>query len=31
MRLPARQSWLLAALLWIGSVAANLPAIRPVP
>lgn len=31
LRLPARQWWWLAALLFIGSVAANLPAIRPVP
>ena len=30
MRLPARRWWL-AALLFIGSVAANLPAIRPIP
>lgn len=31
LRLPARHEWLLVALLFIGSVAANLPAIRPVP
>ena len=30
-RLPARHWWWLAALLWVGSVVANLPAIRPVP
>ncbi len=30
LRLPARQWWLSAALLFIGSVVANLPAIRPV-
>ena len=30
-RLPARHWWWLAALLCVGSVAANLPAIRPVP
>jgi apolipoprotein D and lipocalin family protein len=31
MHLPARQWWWLATLLIIGSVSANLPAIRPVP
>ena len=29
-RLPARHWWWLALLLCVGSVAANLPAIRPV-
>lgn len=31
MRQPGRRWWSLAALLFIGSVAANLPAVRPVP